>query len=90
MSEMAKCTVRDGLFVDACDGLQGATDIPGFSKAKGIFRQELTNIETRKSSRTYYGIKTKKHPNGLLFNFCPWCGAQIDEPFNPRDEGEGA
>lgn len=88
MTDRIRCSVRDGLFVEPCETLARNTDnhAPGFSKAKGIFRQELTNMNTMKPSRTYYGIKSKAHPNGLLFNNCPFCGERIDAPFNPDVE----
>jgi len=89
----SKCHVKDGLFVEPCDALNRAADIntPSFTKAKGIAVWNMTNMNTGKPSRTYYGVKTKKHPNGLLFNCCPWCGERIDAPFaeeNDTPEGE--
>lgn len=84
MTEAPKnCTVRDGLFVEPCESLALNTDnnMPGFSKAKGIFRQELTNRNTLKPARTYYGVKSKAYPNGYLFNNCPFCGEDISAPF---------
>ena len=83
-----KCSVRYGRLVDPCDTLAKAVDnhMPGFSKAKGVFRQELTNFKTRETSRIMFGLKSKEFPNGLLLNFCPWCGVQIDAPFH--EEGE--
>lgn len=87
-----KCTVRAGLFVEPCDALAGAVDnnTPDFSRAKGVSVWNLSNLRTGEPSRTYFGLKSKNHPNGLLFNFCPWCGEQIDAPFNlSGGEGEG-
>lgn len=88
MTEYKRCSVRDGRFVDPCKTLADATDnmIGSFSKAKSIFRTELTNINTLEPSRTYYGIKTKQFPNGMLFNNCPFCGERIDAPFNSELE----
>ena len=90
MTDRIKCTVRDGLFVEPCETLARNTDnhAPGFNKAKGIFRQELTNMNTGQSSRTYYGIKSKAHPNGFLFNVCPFCGEDISAPFTSDEEGQ--
>jgi hypothetical protein len=87
MEERIKCTVREGRFVEPCDTLAQAVDnnIPGFSKAKGVFRQDLTNMKTKQPSRTYFGLKSKQFPNGLLFNCCPWCGERIDAPFNKEE-----
>jgi len=76
--------VREGGFVDPCDTLSQAVDnnTPGFSKTKGIFRTDLTNMKTGQPSRTYFGVKSKKFPNGLCFNNCPWCGEDISAPFS--------
>jgi len=78
-----KCTVRDGRFVEPCVTLESMVEIPqaGFSRAKGIARWSYTNLATHKPSRTFFGIKSKAHPNGMLFNFCPFCGEKIDAPF---------
>lgn len=80
------CKVRDGRFVDPCESLASvvANNTPGFSAVKGIAQWNMTNIETHQPSRTYFGVKTKEMPNGFLFNFCPFCGVKIDEPFNPE------
>lgn len=83
-----KCGVREGLFVEPCGALESVIDnnIPGFSKAKGVFISHLTNMTTMKPSRTYIGIKSKQRPNGFLFNFCPFCGTDISAPF--KDDAE--
>jgi hypothetical protein len=85
-----KCTVRDGRFVQPCGALDDMIEnnIPGFSNAKGIAQWNLTNLKTHEPSRSYIGIKSKKMPKGLLFNFCPWCGEKIDAPFADKPEAE--
>ncbi len=87
--EPVNCTVKDGRFVVPCSTLAGVIDnnIPGFSKAKGVFIQQLSNRYTGKPARTYIGIKSKMHPRGFLFNFCPFCGGDISAPFM-RDQSE--
>lgn len=75
-----KCSVKDR-HVIPCDALTAATEFgnppPKTTKRTGIFAWELTNLETRKPSRTMFGAKTTEHPKGLIFNFCPWCGADL-------------
>lgn len=75
-----KCTV-DGLHVKPCATLAKATEYgnppPPKTKRIGIFAWAFINRETRKPSRTLYGAKTSEHPTGLIFNFCPWCGADL-------------
>ena len=88
VSPRAKCTIRDGRFVEPCGSLAKVVDVyaPGFSRAKGVFEQTYTNMQTGEPSRKFYGVKTKEFPHGLLFNFCPWCGERIDAPFmSPND-----
>jgi hypothetical protein len=77
------CTVREGRFVDPCDTLDRMVEnqFSAFSRAKGITRWAYTNMKTREPSRTFFGVKCRAQPNGILFNFCPFCGAQIDVPF---------
>lgn len=89
---MRDCVVRDGLFVEPCEALEEnvANNMPGFSAVKGISHWQLINSDTHKPSRSYFGVKTKKNPNGFLFNFCPFCGAQIDAPFNPDSKAGAA
>jgi hypothetical protein len=77
---MKNCTVREGAFVEPCDALSSIID--SFSRAKGVFIQNLTNRQTNKPSRSYVGIKSTNHKNGILFNFCPFCGVEIDAPFS--------
>lgn len=89
MSETKQtCVVRDELFVEPCKALEGVTDniTPGFSRKKGISRWSMFNFKTHKPSRTYFGVKSNEHPNGFLFNFCPFCGTQIDAPFTEPTE----
>lgn len=75
-----KCTVK-GRHVMPCKTLAGATEYgsppPPTTKRTGIFSWALTNIKTGKPSRTLWGAKTGQHPKGLIFNFCPWCGADL-------------
>jgi hypothetical protein len=82
-----KCVVRDRLFVEPCFGLSDLVDIPhsAFSRGKGVARWAYTNLETCAPSRTFFGIKTKQHPKGMLFNFCPICGENISAPFMDRE-----
>lgn len=85
-----RCTVKDSRFVVPCDTLSSQTNIPnaGFSKAKGIARWHYTQRQTGEASRIFFGVVTKASPNGFLFNFCPFCGEQIDAPFAEQDGDE--
>lgn len=85
--ESKNCTVRDGKFVEPCQTLLDNVDVAnaGFSKAKGIARWVSVSMETLDPLRSMIGIRTKAHPNGILFNHCPFCGEKIDAPFNSGD-----
>jgi hypothetical protein len=75
-----KCTV-EGKHVRPCSALEEATEFgnppPPKHKRTGIFAWALTDRETGQPSRTLWGAKTSQHPNGVIFNFCPWCGADL-------------
>ena len=86
MSEKVNCTVREGRFVEPCVSLQSVIDGYGYGKKKGVFHMTLTNMKEMKPSRSYVGIKTNNHPNGFLFNVCPFCGERIDAPFNSDEQ----
>jgi len=88
MSQILKCSVRDGSFVEPCQALADNVDNPAsaFSRAKGVTRWAYTNLRTHKPTRTFFGVKTRANPNGMLFNFCPWCGEDISAPFVDKDE----
>lgn len=78
-----KCTVsEDGKFVTACDNLFAVCeDGHRLGKRKGIFCNELTNLETRKLSRRFFFVASGDHStNGIVLNFCPFCGEAIDSP----------
>ena len=87
-----KCSVRDGAFVEPCATLNSMVDnfAPAFSKAKGVSCWTYTSMTTLKPARRFYGLKSKDHPNGMLFNFCPWCGEDISSPFTSKEEDEAA
>lgn len=76
------CTVRDGRFVEPCDSLTKATEYGHpRGKQKGIFQYAYSNFEDG-PTRTMFGAKSGEQvERGLLFNFCPYCGANISAPF---------
>lgn len=85
MSEERKteCTVRDGKFVEPCGMLDEFLTAGGAYavRGSGFFFMTLTHLPTGEQSRSMVGYKTPQRKNGLLINFCPWCGAKIDAPF---------
>ena len=83
-----KCEVKDGAFVEPCKMLEGVVDnnTPAFSKTKGVSVWHTFNWKTGKPGRTFFGVKSKGYPKGVAFNFCPFCGTQIDAPFNKEED----
>jgi hypothetical protein len=80
--------VLDDRFVEPCWSLSSMVEniAPGFSAQKGVSCWSYSNMQTMQPSRRFYGIKSKAQPRGMLFNFCPWCGADISEPFMDKEE----
>lgn len=78
-----ECTVRDGKFVEPCHMLDEfiVAHAAYAVRGSGLFHQVLHNLTTREQSRSMVGYKTPQHKRGMLINFCPWCGKQIDAPF---------
>lgn len=72
-----KCEIveRD---INACQALERSVDHYGFSKAKGLYRSNLVNMDTMEFSRSEIGVRSKSIPNGIMFNFCPFCGEKIN------------
>lgn len=46
-------------------------------KAKGISEMRFINIKTAKRTNGGAVYRDKAGVQGVMFNFCPWCGADI-------------
>lgn len=81
MTEVIKCSVRAGKFVEPCGLLREAAEKNTPSgKRKGVFAWEMSTREEG-PTRTFYGAKSGDHTeNGIVFSFCPFCGERIDGP----------
>lgn len=82
MTNKERCTIsEDGMHVEPCSMLGKECEHGNPQpKKRGIFCWALRNMTTRKTSRTFFGQVSTASPNGMVFNFCPFCGASIDEP----------
>jgi hypothetical protein len=80
-----KCTVRENRIVEPCAGLSDASEAGNPSGIKrGIFAWVYFNTQSEESgpSRIFFGAKSgNATKNGVAFNYCPFCGEQIDAPF---------
>lgn len=75
----SKCKVK-GSHVEPCRWLESACDGDAPSgKARGIYRWAFVNVNTHNPTRTMFGAKTSDSPKGAIFNFCPWCGANLQK-----------
>ena len=57
---------------------------------KGVVCWNFINIKTRKFERVLYGVKSKAYPNGIIFNYCPFCGEKHPGGFKDAAEEESA
>lgn len=73
---MNKCKVSKQI-VAACNSLIEVSEAVTQKKHKGIFEWRYANLKTGKISRSFFGAKNEMHRNGLVFNFCPYCGVNI-------------
>ncbi len=76
----SKCSMNDGR-VKPCWVLDDCIAHANPSKAaKGIVLWSFLNMKAKKPtfSRTVIGCKSGKHAaNGVAFNYCPFCGTDI-------------
>lgn len=69
----------DGNHVQPCNLLAEHTEYGNpVAKKRGIFAWAL--FAQGKPSRTFFGVVSTAAPAGFVFNFCPFCGKQIDAP----------
>lgn len=72
------CKLKKGK-ITACAGLSGVVDNHGRgTKLQGVKMQTLVDLKTFKFSRNIAILKSGKHgKNGIVMNFCPFCGKEI-------------
>lgn len=75
------CVVRDGAFVEPCSSLSAVVTASQGDKRNGVLQFAYVNMRDLKPSRSFYGIRTPGFPQGVAFNHCPFCGADISAPF---------
>lgn len=81
-TQKLECTISaDGMHVEPCDLLREQTEYGHPQRKKrGLFAWALIDFETGKPSRTFFGVVSTQSPKGFVFNYCPFCGTQIDSP----------
>lgn len=80
-TENKKCRVTDGKFVEPCKDLAAAAE-EGHprGRSKGIYAWNYSNDFG--PTRRFFGAKTGEFVSkGIAFNYCPFCGEKIEEPF---------
>ena len=84
MSAYVRCKVEYGI-LSPCEVLKELiAEWHSYSKCKGVIFVTLTNVKTNKPSRSYVSMRSGKYEkNGMIMNFCPICGVDIQ----PKDKG---
>ena len=79
MSEKRKACTIDGKRVKPCWALDETVGGTAFDNHKGVVVWTLMNEETGGRALTLYGVRSGKYAkNGLVFNFCPFCGNPVN------------
>ena len=74
-TEKTVCTVEKEKFVSPCDTLKKAIE---HNSKKGIFYWKFTNTDTGKISMLLFGTRSGYYKDeGIIFNYCPFCGVNI-------------
>ena len=73
---MKKCKVSKNI-ITACAWLMEVSEAATLKNQKGILEWRYSNLETGKTTRTFFGVKSDKYITGLVFNFCPYCGVEL-------------
>ena len=80
MTERVKKCTLEGKVVNPCSALAEVTDCNPRSSGKGVCEWNGVDIETNKTIRRMYGVKGGEHKKkGLAFNFCPFCGTNLED-----------
>jgi hypothetical protein len=82
MTEPTKCRVEDGLLTP-CWVLDELIDD---DRKRGIVFRQFRNLETLKPTRSCAVIRSgDKHKNGVIANYCPFCGESIADHMKAVD-----
>lgn len=74
-----KCTIQGGRIIVPCKSLdEEVDDIAPTGCRRGLYQWTFTNRRTG-AERTLFGLKTSHSPKGVIFNYCPWCGTDMQE-----------
>ena len=83
-----KCVIQ-GDKVVPCDTLNNAVDNLYTRCRKGIFELLVTSILLDDWSVKGYGVKSGKYvKQGIMFNYCPFCGTDISSHLKTKEATE--
>jgi hypothetical protein len=88
-----RCRVRDDRFVEPCEFLGRAIQSRHgpFHRGGGIVLHNLVRLDTLKASRTFVTVRSGEwKAKGIVLNFCPFCGTQIDAPVAKQQDEKAA
>jgi hypothetical protein len=82
-----RCSIVNGNLVDPCDMLSSVTQNENpKGRQRGVYCWELFRPGADGPTRRMYGAKSGEYiDGGLLFNFCPFCGADLRASQKPRE-----
>lgn len=79
------CEVAEGILTP-CPVLETAIDGNYTSRRKGVTLIELVNMETSAVTRSGVVLRSGNlGKNGVLLNYCPFCGTPIGDHFKPGE-----
>lgn len=84
--DQTKCEISDGILAP-CTALSDAMSDTYISGRKGVTLLEVWNMETMEITRTGAVLRSGNlGKNGVLMNYCPFCGASIGDHFKAKEE----
>lgn len=87
-----KCKLVDTNIIEPCARLKEACEYGNpYGKRKGLYAWNLykTNNCEPTLSRRFFGAKSGNFVNkGIAFNYCPFCGEEISQPFTEPPNAE--
>jgi hypothetical protein len=82
IDDREKCEVK-GRIIEPCKFLRDACEFGNpRGKKKGIFCWDFFKLSSagRENTTRFFGVQTTRYPNGIKFEYCPFCGVSHSLP----------